>query len=85
MSTTSPAVQHPYGLPMGTVRGFMSLLICSFFWIFLLLPEPPLLCQDGSKFPGPCQDTLVGRIGDIREDRQVVGPLWCTIFRERKG
>ena len=32
-------VQHPYGLPMGTVRGFMSLLICSFFWIFLVLPE----------------------------------------------
>ncbi|HEX4612410.1 MAG TPA: hypothetical protein VH092_29720 [Urbifossiella sp.] len=32
-------VRHPYGLPMGTVRGFMSLLICSFFWIFLLLPE----------------------------------------------
>jgi hypothetical protein len=31
---------HPYGLPMGTVRGFMSVLICSFFWIFLLLPEP---------------------------------------------
>lgn len=32
-------VRHPYGLPMGTVRGFMSLLICSFFWIFLLLPD----------------------------------------------
>ena len=31
---------HPYGLPMGTVRGFMSVLICSFFWIVLLLPEP---------------------------------------------
>lgn len=40
MSTaTASAAQHPYGLPMGTVRGFMSLLICSFFWIFLLLPE----------------------------------------------
>ncbi|QDU20749.1 hypothetical protein [Urbifossiella limnaea] len=40
MSTASyPAAQHPYGLPMGTVRGFMSLLICSFFWIFLLLPD----------------------------------------------
>jgi hypothetical protein len=39
---TSPPygdVRHPYGLPMGTVRGFMSLLICSFFWIFLLLPD----------------------------------------------
>lgn len=32
-------VRHPYGLPLGTVRGFMSLLICSFFWIFLLLPD----------------------------------------------
>lgn len=31
--------KHPYGLPMGTVRGFLSLLICSFFWIYLLLPE----------------------------------------------
>jgi hypothetical protein len=33
-------VRHPYGLPMGTVRGFMSVLICSFFWIYLLLPDP---------------------------------------------
>ena len=32
-------VRHPYGLPMGTVRGFMSVLICMFFWIFLLLPD----------------------------------------------
>ena len=32
-------VRHPYGLPLGTVRGFMSLLICSFFWIYLLLPD----------------------------------------------
>jgi hypothetical protein len=32
-------VRHPFGLPMGTVRGFMSVLICSFFWIFLLLPD----------------------------------------------
>lgn len=34
-------IRHPYGLPMGTVRGFMSLLICAFFWIYLLLPAPP--------------------------------------------
>jgi hypothetical protein len=33
-------VRHPFGLPMGTVRGFMSVLICSFFWIYLLLPAP---------------------------------------------
>lgn len=31
--------RHPFGLPMGTVRGFMALLICSFFWIVFLLPE----------------------------------------------
>ncbi|HEY3788032.1 MAG TPA: hypothetical protein VGL71_04215 [Urbifossiella sp.] len=34
-------IRHPYGLPMGTVRGFMSVLICSFFWIYLLLPSQP--------------------------------------------
>jgi hypothetical protein len=34
-------VRHPYGLPMGTVRGFMSVLICLFFWIYLLLPAAP--------------------------------------------
>ena len=34
-------VRHPFGLPMGTVRGFMSVLICAFFWIYLLLPAPP--------------------------------------------
>jgi hypothetical protein len=36
---------HPYGLPMGTVRGFLSVLICSFFWIALLYPKdeaPPV-------------------------------------------
>jgi hypothetical protein len=42
MSSSNPAaVQeefHPYGLPMGTVRGFLSLLICAFFWIVLLYP-----------------------------------------------
>ena len=30
---------HPYGLPMGTVRGFLSVLICIFFWIILLFPK----------------------------------------------
>jgi hypothetical protein len=28
----------PFGLPPGSVRGLMSLLICGFFWIVLLLP-----------------------------------------------
>jgi len=30
--------RHPFGLPMGSVRGFMSLLICAFFWLVLLWP-----------------------------------------------
>jgi hypothetical protein len=33
--------RHPFGLPMGTVRGFLSLLICSFFWIVLLSTKVP--------------------------------------------
>jgi hypothetical protein len=31
--------RHPFGLPPGSVRGFMSLLICAFFWIVLLWPD----------------------------------------------
>ena len=31
-------VRHPFGLPLGSVRGLMSILICAFFWILLLLP-----------------------------------------------
>lgn len=40
--TMTPAQQEflPYGLPMGTVRSFLSVLICSFFWIFLLMANP---------------------------------------------
>jgi hypothetical protein len=30
--------RHPFGLPMGSVRGFMALLICGFFWLVLLWP-----------------------------------------------
>src|SRR5437773_8503644 len=41
--STSPGpygdIRHPYGLPMGTIRGFMSVLICAFFWIYLLSDE----------------------------------------------
>ena len=29
---------QPFGLPTGSVRGFMSLMICSFFWLVLLWP-----------------------------------------------
>ena len=31
--------RQPFGLPAGTVRGFMSLLICAFFWMVLLWPS----------------------------------------------
>lgn len=41
-SATGYVQEYPtFGLPAGSVRGFLSVLICSFFWIFLLLPEPP--------------------------------------------
>jgi len=42
MSTaTAPLHEYPtFGLPSGSVRGFLSVLICSFFWIALLMsPE----------------------------------------------
>jgi hypothetical protein len=38
MSSAAAYERQPYGLPMGTVRGFLSVLICSFFWIILLYP-----------------------------------------------
>ncbi len=43
INPAAPQEFHPYGLPMGTVRGFLSVLICSFFWIVLLSPSetPP--------------------------------------------
>jgi hypothetical protein len=40
--------KQPFGLPAGSVRGFMSVLICSFFWIVLLMPgeqAKPLLAH----------------------------------------
>lgn len=40
-ATALPSDPHPYGLPMGTVRGFLSVLICSFFWLILLFPGGP--------------------------------------------
>jgi hypothetical protein len=46
MSALSPNVRdsvsdprHPFGLPLGSVRGFLSLLIVGFFWIVLLWPD----------------------------------------------
>ena len=38
--------RHTFGWAMGTVRGLMSLLIVSFFWIIFLLP-------DGRSFSAP--------------------------------
>ena len=31
--------RQPFGFPAGTVRGFLSLLICIFFWMVLLWPS----------------------------------------------
>jgi hypothetical protein len=33
-----PEVRHPFGLPMGTVRSVLALLICGFVWLVLLWP-----------------------------------------------
>ncbi|MBM3982551.1 MAG: hypothetical protein FJ304_20230 [Planctomycetes bacterium] len=43
MSTApAPVQEYPtFGLPAGSVRGILSVLICSFFWVVLLLPNPP--------------------------------------------
>lgn len=42
-TTAQPALggyqaHQPFGLPLGSVRGIMSVLICAFFWLLLLLP-----------------------------------------------
>ena len=36
---TATIPRHPFGLPLGSVRAFMSLLICGFFWMILLWPN----------------------------------------------
>ena len=38
VSDTVHETRHPFGLPLGSVRGFMALLICAFFWLVLLWP-----------------------------------------------
>ena len=30
---------YPFGLPPGSVRGMISLIICMFFWIVILWPQ----------------------------------------------
>lgn len=45
---------HPFGLPLGTIRGVFSLLICGFFWMIILWPEqegkPPIRAVLGHFF-----------------------------------
>jgi hypothetical protein len=44
-------VRHPFGLPLGSVRGMFSVLICSFFWLTLLWPgEQPIRALLGHFF-----------------------------------
>jgi hypothetical protein len=42
VATALPAtseVRHPFGLPMGTIRATLALLICGFVWLVLLWPH----------------------------------------------
>jgi hypothetical protein len=45
MSQDQPALapntepRQPFGLPLGTIRGFLSVLICGFFWMVMLWPQ----------------------------------------------
>lgn len=34
-----PEVKNPFGLPLGTIRGTLALLICGFVWLVLLWPH----------------------------------------------
>lgn len=49
-----PVAPHEYptfGLPAGSIRGILSVLICSFFWIVLLLPaDKPVTAPLGHFF-----------------------------------
>jgi hypothetical protein len=37
-AAAQPQEFHTFGLPPGSVRGILSVLICSFFWILLMFP-----------------------------------------------
>lgn len=60
MSTPAPTnsvtrirepVRHPFGLPLGSIRGMFAILICAFFWLTLLWPgEHPLRSLLGHYF-----------------------------------
>lgn len=42
---------HTFGLPPGSVRGILSVLICSFFWILLMFPaDSPIRAPLGHFF-----------------------------------
>lgn len=51
-AATGPVQEYPtFGLPSGSVRGFLSVLICSFFWIVLLFPaDSPIKAPLGHFF-----------------------------------
>ncbi len=38
-ATLMDSPRPPFGLPPGSIRGMMSLLICVFFWVVLLWPQ----------------------------------------------
>ena len=46
MSVAKPSLDtvsnslHPFGLPLGTVRAFMALLILGYFWLVIYWPSP---------------------------------------------
>jgi hypothetical protein len=51
MTTFPEPVRHPFGLPLGSVRGMFSVLICAFFWLTLLWPgEQPVRALLGHYF-----------------------------------
>jgi hypothetical protein len=40
MSTVPTTVRHPLGLPLGSVRALISLVIAVHFWMMLVIPKP---------------------------------------------
>lgn len=51
VTTVPEPVRHPFGLPLGSVRGMFSVLICAFFWLTLLWPgEQPVRALLGHFF-----------------------------------
>ena len=59
------AARTPFGLPAGSIRGFLALLICAFVWMVLLLP------QQNIKLPQAAQHCAFG--GDLRRSPNSAG------------